>query len=173
MTRSAPCLGIKTADRSKLEIIPVRKTVSSRSAQRSRVLSLTTFSNSTRGFPEASACDHPVNSSATLLMERMQPAVSVVITPSPIEYSVTASRSFSAARAVSDCCKSRLIFSARVRAFTSANVISNKSKPKVQPADERDDGKIFCCVSASNAGSELKCRVHVRLNIGSVSVSVK
>ena len=54
---------------------------------------------STNGRPAASVCDHPVSCSATGFRSSTRPAVSVVMTPSPMHRSVTPSRSVSSASA--------------------------------------------------------------------------
>ena len=68
-----------------------------------RVRWWTTLNTVGKGCPTASLCRQPVRSSACLLMMLTRPSMSVAITPSPMDRSVTVSRSFSAASASSAC----------------------------------------------------------------------
>lgn len=91
MARSLPSLLISAVWFASPTTTPDFKTFSTGFSQGALVCSLMILNASPRGLPTASACMYPVSSSATLFMSMMLPLVSVVMTPSPIERSVTRS----------------------------------------------------------------------------------
>ena len=106
MLLSVPSFAIRTVWFSRPMILPVLRTFSAGLLHGLRVFSLTMLNTLHKASPKASFCDQPVRSSATLFMSATLPFVSVVITPSPMLLKVTASCSFSAARAFSTSIRS-------------------------------------------------------------------
>ena len=108
MTLSVPSLAISSVLFPSPTTAPSLNTFSTGFSQGDKVFSLIMLKTVLRGFPTASSWLHPVRVSATLLMRTTVLSMSVVMTPSPIDRNVTASRSFSAASESSIFFRSRI-----------------------------------------------------------------
>ena len=118
------------------------------------------FASSTRrnsawtGSPLALCCFQPVRSSATGFRYSTQPSISVVITPSPIEASVTWASSFSANSSAAASCLSVMSVSApAIR--TGLSAASRTDWPRTRNQRYSSD-RVSSLISTSNGEARVK-----------------
>ena len=128
--RSRPGRAISTAGEPRFTAGPEFRICSTGEPSRSRLFSSSKRNTSLNGRPGTSSRAQPVKFSAALFIRTILPAMSVVITPSPMERNVTASRSFSAASASSTCWRSWI----RARS-SSLDCLSNCSDWRNSPVN--------------------------------------